>query len=182
MQTIVLTGFRATGKSTVGRLVAEALSYRFLDTDQEITRRLGMSVAEVVHRHGWSRFRQEEAALLGELSMWSQVVIATGGGAIEHQKAWQALRGHSFVVWLDADVATIKSRIASDVVSSNQRPALLTGSASARHEASLLMERRAPLYAAGSDLRFDTTTMLPAKVAAEVLAALRQQVEPLPKK
>ena len=173
MQLIVLTGFRATGKSTVGRLVAAALGYRFLDTDRELTTRLGASIAEVVRRHGWPYFRQAEAALLSELPTRSKVVVATGGGAIEHRAAWQALRKSGFVAWLDADVATITRRIAADYMSADQRPALLADQASMQQETALLVERREPLYAAGSDLRFDTATMLPEEVAEKLLIAVQ---------
>jgi shikimate kinase len=53
---IVLTGFRATGKSTVGKIVAEQLGYTFLDTDIELTRQLGASIADIVTLHGWPFF------------------------------------------------------------------------------------------------------------------------------
>lgn len=152
---IVLTGFRATGKSTIGLLVAQQLGYRFLDTDQVLTRQLGASIAHVVASHGWPHFRRAEAQLLHDLSSASDVVIATGGGAIEHQAEWRRLRCDSLVVWLEADAATINQRIAADGASIAQRPALISGAAP-EDEIAQLLSRRAPLYARGSDLRLDT--------------------------
>lgn len=152
---IVLTGFRATGKSTIGLLVANQLEYQFLDTDQVLSQQFGTTIAQIVARHGWPFFRHAEAQLIGELSSASGVVIATGGGAIEHQIQWQLLRRGSFVVWLDADAPTISQRIAADSTSTTQRPALIS-EASPEEEITQLLRKRNPLYALGSDIRLDT--------------------------
>ena len=152
---IVLTGFRATGKSTLGQLVAKRLGYLFLDTDQELTRQLGATIAQTVACHGWPFFRCAEAQLLREVSTASHIVIATGGGAIEHHHEWQLLRRNSLVVWLDADAATINQRITTDAASTSQRPALLQDH-TAQDEIIQLLGQRIPLYTAGSDVRFDT--------------------------
>ena len=152
---IVLTGFRATGKSTIGLLVANRLHFRFLDTDQVLTQQLGATIAQIVASHGWPFFRRAEAQLLLDLSCASAVVIATGGGAIEHQLEWQRLRRDSLVVWLDADTATINQRIAADATSTAQRPALISDAAP-EDEIAQLLNQRTPLYELGSDLRLDT--------------------------
>jgi len=155
---IVLTGFRATGKSTLGQLVAKRLGYAFLDTDEELTRQLGATIAQTVARHGWPFFRRAEAQLLHEVSSASHIVIATGGGAIEHHHEWQLLRWNSLVVWLDADATTINQRIAADAASTSQRPVLLKDH-TPQDEIVQLLGQRVPLYAAGSDVRFDTANV-----------------------
>lgn len=160
---IVLTGFRATGKTSVGRLLAAKLGYGFIDADQLLSERLGSTIAESVARHGWERFRQAERQLLVEASAMSRTVLATGGGAIEHQAEWQELRDRCLVIWLDADIATIRRRLSSDPLTAAQRPSL-TGVA-VEDELEQVLRRRLPLYAAGSDLRLET-----AGVAPEVLA------------
>ncbi|MDD2463425.1 MAG: shikimate kinase [Desulfobulbus sp.] len=165
---IVLTGFRATGKTTVGRSIARRLGYGFIDTDTEICRQLGASVAEIVAQYGWPHFRKAEAKLLESLCAASNMIIATGGGAIEHQAQWQDLRRRSFVVWLDADVATIKKRISSDPVSVHQRPDLSPDNASVEDETAQILQRRNPLYSAGSDLRLDTGSNTPEELAASL--------------
>jgi shikimate kinase len=80
------------------------------------------------------------------------------------------LRQTSFVAWLEADVATIQSRIASDPLSLSQRPALLPEKDSMETETMLLLRRRSPLYAAGSDIRLDATAKSPEELAAELCA------------
>jgi shikimate kinase len=124
---IVLTGFRATGKTAVGKALAGLTGFRFLDTDQELCERMGCSIAEAVRQYGWQHFREHEQALLKELSCWQETIIATGGGAILHHNEWQELHQGSFVVWLRTDLATTLSRLALDQKSAAQRPALVGG-------------------------------------------------------
>ncbi|MGD9947930.1 MAG: shikimate kinase [Desulfobulbus sp.] len=180
LSNIVLTGFRATGKSTVGKILAQRLGYTYLDIDIEICRQFGSTVAEIVARYGWAHFRQAEAKLLGELRSQSNMVIATGGGAIEHYVQWQSMRQVSFVVWLDADVDTLKKRISSDPASAHQRPNLSLGNSSAEDETDKILQRRTPLYFAGSDLRLDTVMHTPEELAAalhETINRLKEKEE-----
>lgn len=170
---IILTGFRATGKSTVGRILARRLGYRFIDTDTEICRRSGTTIAEIVARHGWPYFRQAEARLLRELCSSTNMLIATGGGAIEHRAEWEQLRQTGFVVWLDADADTINKRMSSDPVSASQRPDLSLEKKSVQDETAMLLQHRSPLYAAGSDLRLDTVLNTPENLAAMLHETIR---------
>ncbi|MGI6656574.1 MAG: shikimate kinase [Desulfobulbus sp.] len=172
---IILTGFRATGKTSVGRMVAADLGYRFEDTDHLLCQRWGCSIAEVVDRHGWPFFRRAEAALLRELSGERELVLATGGGAILHQEEWKLLRRGGMVVWLDADPAVIARRIAVDPASSGQRPALDSSPSDEASIVRLLAERR-PLYAAGADAQLDTTGDPVERVAAHIHTLYRDWI------
>ena len=104
-------------------------------------------------------------------------VLATGGGAIEHQQEWQQLRNCGYVVWLDADISTIRRRLMMDPVSAQQRPSL-TGQA-VQHEIGTLLERRMPLYRAGSDLRLATDDKEPEELANQILRAVELNKQPL---
>lgn len=169
---IILTGFRATGKSLLGRLLAERLGYCFIDGDALLCERLGAPIAEIVADHGWAFFRQAERQLLAEVPAMTRTVLATGGGAIEHQHQWQQLRGGGYVIWLDADVATIRQRMGADPASARQRPSL-TGRP-IDDEITELLHRRRPLYAAGSDLRLDTVGQDPAALLESICRALER--------
>lgn len=173
MNNIVLTGFRATGKTSVGKALATKLGYAFSDTDRLLCERLHAPIADIVARHGWPFFRQAEAQLLRELASMTHTVLATGGGAIQHHAEWSLLRTHSYVVWLDADLATISKRIAADAASAAQRPALVQGLA-AHDEIETLLEQRRPLYAAGSDLRLDTANDDPETLAERIVEQLKR--------
>ena len=174
MQTdnLILTGFRATGKTSVGRIVAARLRWDFRDTDELARQRLGAPIAEIVARHGWPFFRAAEAQLLRELVAMRHTVLATGGGAIEHETEWRGLRQCALVVWLDADSDTIRRRLQADPDSGHQRPSL-TGQAVA-DEIELLLERRRPMYAAGSDLRLDTAGSTPDQLADAIIQNIRR--------
>ncbi|MCL2457772.1 MAG: shikimate kinase [Desulfobulbus sp.] len=165
---LILTGFRATGKTLVGRLVAAQLHWIFLDTDELVRQRLGAPIAEVVARHGWPFFRTAERQLLRELTMtMRQTVLATGGGAIEHHQEWRELMRCALVVWLDAESDTIRQRLQDDPDSGHQRPSL-TGQ-TVTDEIERLLEHRRPMYAAGSDLRISTEGRTPEQLAVEIV-------------
>lgn len=167
---IILTGFRATGKSLVGRMLAERLGYTFIDTDDLLCERLGAPIADIVARHGWAFFRQAERALLAEVPTMVRTVLATGGGAVEHQEQWQQLRSCSYVVWLEADVATIRQRMGADPYSPGQRPSL-TGRP-IHDEIAELLQRREPLYLAGSDVSLDTSVQGPANLVDNIIRTI----------
>lgn len=168
---IILTGYRASGKSLMGSLLAQELNWLFFDTDAILGKRLGGSIQEIVRRHGWDVFRCAERALLVELASMKHVVVATGGGAIEHQAEWHNLRPHAHVIWLDADPATLYARMHSDVHTEMQRPPLTNKSSFAEIEE--VMAKRRPLYQSGSDLRVDSGNRTP----DEVLDILRRYVQ-----
>ena len=163
---IVLTGFRATGKSLVGQLLADRLAMVFLDTDTLLCRRIGCSVAECVIEYGWERFRQLEENLLLELSKKSGVVIATGGGAVLHEQAWRSLRHGSASIWLRAEERTIVNRLETDEHSLHQRPSL-TGK-DPRCEIKQLLEERVPLYRSGADFAVQTDGRTPKELVDEI--------------
>jgi len=171
IKNIVLTGFRATGKTSVGRMLAQKLHYTFIDADLLLCERLGAPIADIVARHGWAFFRQAERQLLMEVPEMEQTVLATGGGAIEHQEEWLQIRNCCYVVWLDADVATVRQRMSNDPNSAEQRPSL-TGR-SVHDEIEELLLRRTPLYAAGSDLRLDTRGKAPTALVESIVEQMQ---------
>ncbi len=156
---ILLTGFRGTGKSVVGAGLAEKLGYEFIDTDILVAEELQSSIADFVNREGWDAFRGAEEKILEKLVQSKDAVIATGGGAIMHHKAWQNLRKNSLVIWLQAEPETIRKRIEQDGMTVSQRPSL--GGSSLSGEISEVLEFRKPYYEKGSDLAIDTTKMSP---------------------
>jgi shikimate kinase len=174
---VVLAGFRATGKTVVGKKLAALLDCGFLDTDAEIENRMGLTIAESVARSGWSRFRSEEKKLLAEIAdRKSRVVVATGGGAIRHHAEWRLLRKNALVVWLQADSATIRDRLQADGKTETQRPALLDGDAD--REIEILLAERESLYLQGSDLIIAAGEKTPEQVAAGIREKLDQYGQP----
>lgn len=160
---IILTGYRATGKTLVGLMLAQSLNLDFLDMDEMLETRAGQPITQLVARQGWGQFRLLERELLNELLCRKDVVISTGGGAILHQEIWNLLQQTGLTVWLTTDIETICRRLAADANSTSQRPTL-TDSDIYTEVAQVLAERE-PLYKKGSHLTVDTSN----KTAGEIV-------------
>ncbi len=111
---VVLVGFMGSGKTTVGPLVAHALGYDFLDMDQVIETRTGMTVAQIFRERGEGAFRAEERSLALELADRTRLVVAAGGGAFAQPGTRELLRRNAVAVWLRCDLATVLGRLPAD--------------------------------------------------------------------
>ncbi len=109
-----------SGKSTVGRLLARHLGWRFVDSDHEIERRIGGSIRGYFEQHGEPAFRNLEAQVLAELASQAQAVLATGGGAVLRPENRQTLKQHCRVVYLRSTPEDLFRRLRHDT----QRPLL----------------------------------------------------------
>ncbi len=143
---IVLIGYRGTGKSTVGRLLAARLGRTLVSTDAEIVARAKRAIPEIVAQEGWDYFRDLESDICRELASRDQLVIDTGGGAILRPQNVEALKQSGRLFWLTASVETIATRIGGD----NQRPSL-TGTKSFVDEIADVLRERTPKYQAATD-------------------------------
>lgn len=178
MGLVFLVGARGAGKSTVGRLLADRLGCRFVDTDHEITAHCGRSVAEIVSLEGWGGFRAREGATLRRVvrSLGADdAVIATGGGMVLFSANRAYMRRKGFVVWLEAPVQILCARVLADA-NAAQRPPL--GGRSPEQEMACVLAERAPLYASAAHLRVDAAS--PAGIlAGEIHAGICAKGEPL---
>jgi shikimate kinase len=173
MRPIFLIGYRGTGKTTVGRLVAERLGCESIDTDDEIERRAGKSIATIFADDGEAAFRELEAAVLSDLSRHTRLVVASGGGAVLRESTRDAMRAAGPVAWLTASVDTIAARLAADAGTGNRRPNLTATGGRAEIEA--LLAERTPIYQACATFVVDTEGKSPAEVADDVIARLPVQ-------
>jgi shikimate kinase len=113
---LVLVGLAGSGKTTIGRGLAERLGREFLDIDLEILRREGKSnVGEVFRARGEAYFRQLEADITQELAMKTSMVIAPGGGWIMTPRSVEAMRPVSYLIYLKVAPETALARIGADV-------------------------------------------------------------------
>ena len=111
---IVLTGFMGTGKSTVGRLVAQQLQCPFIDSDDLIVERAGKSIAQVFAEAGEDRFRSLERSVCRDLAAQEGLVIATGGGALLDADSRRALGKSGLLICLLASPESIRRRLAHE--------------------------------------------------------------------
>lgn len=162
---LYLVGMMGSGKSSVGRPLAEALGYRFLDADTSLEQVAGRSIPELFASQGEAGFRELEAAVLNQIAAWHSLVVATGGGVVTRPQNWGQLR-QGVVIWLDAPDALLLQRLAADPT---PRP-LMQAEDPASRLAELLQERR-PLYAQ-ADLHIVQDGRPPEQVAWQLLEAL----------
>lgn len=162
---IVLIGYRGTGKSHVGRVLAEQLLFPYISTDKAIASRAGKSIPEIVELYGWPGFRDRESLEVREISGWDNIIIDCGGGVVERSENIDHLRENGCMIWLKASVPTIVRRIEGGT----SRPALTAGK-SFTDEVAEVLERRTPLYQAAAMYEIYTDEKVPEDIAAEIIS------------
>jgi shikimate kinase len=168
---IVLIGYRCTGKTSVGKRLAERLGIPFYDTDELIQRDAGKTIRELVDQEGWDAFRARERAIIKQLPLSADAVIAAGGGAIMDAANRKALKEKRLCVWLTADVRTIVERMRDDSASAAQRPSL--SGDGLEQETAKILEARRPFYQEMADCTIDTSGKGINVIGDEILSALR---------
>jgi shikimate kinase len=154
---IVITGFMGTGKSSVGKLIAEMTERDFVDTDEVIVTSAGMSIPEIFQREGEPGFRLRERRFCRFFAAQTGLVIATGGGMLVDEGNRNVMLASGLVVCLDATTEAIEARVGGDA----NRP-LLNGDWRG------LLERRRTAYAAIPN-HVDTTGKTPELIAQEIV-------------
>jgi shikimate kinase len=167
---ITLIGFRGTGKSTLGRLLASRLGWASVDTDDEIQRLTGKSISELFHAEGEAAFRRYESQVIQHLARRHKVVVAAGGGAVLDPENRRLLSVAGPIVWLTATPETLLRRLQHDPLTAAQRPPL-TGHAPAEEIVRVLTER-SPIYQSCADVTIDTDDREPRELVEPILAAL----------
>lgn len=140
---IFLVGLRGSGKTTLGRVLAARLGMPFVDTDEEIVRRAGKDISNIVADSGWEAFRSMEANVLQEVCTGAGQVVATGGGIVLDPQNRLLLDRSGVVFYLMADLSVLMQRLAKDPLA-GQRPALT--SLSPDRELVRCLQERGPLY------------------------------------
>jgi len=167
---LVLIGYRATGKTTLARQLAQRLGWDWIDADVEIEDRAGKSIARVFAEDGEPAFRDMEAAVIADLCARPRLVVAAGGGAPLREESRQAMRKSGHVVWLTATPETILARMTGDATTADRRPSLTNRPP--LEEIVQLLNRREPVYRESAHLVVDTEGKLPEQVRDEILSLL----------
>lgn len=165
---LIIVGFSGSGKTSVGRILAGRLGWRFVDSDDEIFHEQGMSIAQIFATHGEDRFRSLERDMISRLCEDSKQVISVGGGTIVDRVNKRVMLDRNYVVRLVASPETILCRLSSTNLS--ERP-MLTSSDPLGRISRLLSDREEHYNAA--HLQVDTEDMTPAEVAESVLDATK---------
>jgi len=172
---LVLIGYRATGKTSVGAELARILKRPFVDLDRLLVAEAGRSVADLVGRQGWAEFRRREKELVARYRGERGRVLATGGGVVLDPENVEMLRENGIIIWLTADPATIRGRLEADRPGENFRPSLTGGDTV--NEVMEVLKSREPLYRAAAEVVVDTAQQSVHQVVGEILAALGKRKE-----
>ncbi len=170
---LVLIGYRATGKTSVGARLARMLSRPFVDLDEILVQEAGQSIAQIVAREGWQEFRRREKVLVARFRHVQGQVLATGGGVVLDPENVQALRENGILIWLTADPAAIQARLSQDRPGQASRPSL-TGDDTIS-EVLAVLRAREPLYRAAAQIVIDTAGHSLGQVVEQILAALKME-------
>ncbi len=166
MGNIVITGFMGTGKTTVGRLVADFTGWCFVDADAEIEVRVGMTIPEIFVQEGEAGFRRYETAVCQSLAARSQLVIATGGGMLIDPENLAVMKSSGLVVCLTATPDVIEQRL----LEADNRP--LAG-----NWKELFVQRRSAYSAIAYQI--DTSHTPPEAVAQEIVCLWQREANHL---
>lgn len=153
---IALIGFMGSGKSTVGKQLAGAIGFNFVDLDEEIEKQEKCSISEIFGTRGEEYFRELEERALRKVSSKNGLVVSCGGGIIERPANRELLKSKFFVVFLDVDFDTAWNRISNDI----SRPKASLG----REESEKLFMKRRKLYEATADVRINVSGKSPAEI------------------
>jgi shikimate kinase len=164
---IVLIGMRGSGKTTVGRILAAKLIRQFVDMDELITRKSGLSIPEIVERDGWEKFRDLETEITAEVAGKDNIINAAGGGVVTRERNIKELKRNGTVVWLTAPLSSLLERTGTDT----GRPSLLNDKTPG-DEVDIIYNERKELYRKAADLVVDTENKTPAEVAEDIINLL----------
>ena len=171
LKRLFIVGPMGVGKTTVGKLLASELGLRFLDSDREIERRTGTNISWIFDVEGEKGFRDREEQVLEDLTNETNVLIATGGGAVLRERNRENLKIRGLVIYLNADLTLLVKRTKDET----KRP-LLKGK-DTKEVLEKILRERGSLYKEVSDLEVKVTEKSIKNTVAEILKTLQEEAE-----
>jgi shikimate kinase len=170
---IVLIGFRGTGKSTVGELLANRLERDFIDSDKYIESSTGKTIKRIFEEEGEEGFRKIEADAIARLSKMDNKIISAGGGAILREDNVRNLKSNGFFILLEATPEIIHNRITQDEKTTQQRPSLTDKTP--LDEIKHLLEQRERPYKNAADYTINTSYVSCEDIVNEIITIIDEQ-------
>jgi shikimate kinase len=165
---IVLIGLRGSGKTAVGRILAQKMGRELIEMDELIALKAGLTIPEIVAKHGWEKFREIEEDVTSQVAKLDNIINASGGGVVTREGNIAKLKKKGVLVWLQASVDTLVNRTGED----SRRPPLVKGR-SQREDMEIALKERKPLYQQAADLAINTENKTPEEVAELVIELLK---------
>jgi shikimate kinase len=169
---IVLIGYRGSGKSTIGKKLADRLWQPYVDVDELIVKKAGKNIKEIFEQDGEAAFRDFESQAIKEVSGLSEHVIGLGGGSLGREENRQLIKngGHK-VIYLKCDAAELHRRIHADPKTIATRPSL-THLGGTIEEIEKLLAEREPTYRAAKTAELDVTHLSPEEAVVYIVRLL----------
>ena len=167
---IVLIGYRGTGKTSVGRLLARKLNRKLLSTDKMIVKKAGISINKIVKKYGWKKFRYLESEAIKNINMLDVFVIDAGGGVILKDENIKSLNKNGIIVLLRANPKVIASRLKN----SKKRPSLTNKTFI--EEINNVLKQRREKYNKIADFSINTTNLNIEQVCNKIIKKLNNKV------
>ena len=164
---IFLVGLMGSGKTTIGKIIAKKLNYKFIDSDALIEEKTGVKVPLIFEYEGEAGFRKRETKILSEIIKMNSIVLATGGGIILSKTNRQMLSKSSIVIYLNATIKELVKRLAND----KGRP--LIQNVDKETKLRELIDRRGTLYESIADHIIQTKDKRASEIASEIILNLR---------
>lgn len=171
---LFLIGYRCTGKTTIGKAIAAALDWSFVDSDLHVVKDSGKSIQEIIAGQGWEAFRRLECAAIKQICKKDHQVVATGGGAVIDKANVRAMKTGGPVIWLGATPETIQKRMLLDKNSESFRPALTEKGRI--EEIEELLVKRNPYYESASDFLIHTDDVPVAEIAGQIIQKIKDTI------
>jgi len=171
---VFLIGYRCSGKTTVGRSVAEAINWPFIDADALLVRECGRHIKDIVDAEGWEAFRRMERSILQLICKKSRQIVATGGGVVLDKVNIRAMKSSGLLIWLKATAETIRQRMLPDKNTGKFRPALSDRGLIEEIEDMLL--KRNPCYENTSDISIPTDHRPVDEIAGIIIQRIKSEI------
>lgn len=164
---LYLIGYRGTGKTTIAEQLSRLLGVPWCDSDTEIQKLAGTSIAEIFSRQGEDAFRDLESSIIQDIASKQRLIVSLGGGAVLRPVNQQAIRTSGKTIWLTAEPETLDQRIHADSATAKQRPNLTTKTGIT--EIREVLQTREPIYRGCADFEISTEDFTPEAVCEQIL-------------
>jgi len=172
---IFLIGFRGTGKTSVGKILAQRLKREYIDADVYLEQQEGKTIKDIFAESGEKKFREIESKIIAELCLQNNLIVATGGGVVLNDENVNRMKKSGVAILLEADADTLFKRIKGDVSTNTKRPSLTQFDE--YQEIKYLLEKRKPLYDKAADFIVNTARISIDDAAGKIMSFIQNYVK-----